>query len=209
MKLRKVLLAGAATVLAGVAVFAVTPLGRDLMFHLVPVNWTGEATRLAGALDLRPGGAVADIGAGSGALIVELSKLVGPNGAAFATERRPQQRLRIADRAKSAGVVVTVVEAAERSTNLPDACCDAITMRMVMHHIADPDTFARDVRRSLRPGGRIGILDFSPGSMPHLAGDHGVDPARVLAAFSAAGFATDSRNDQWGGRTYLIVLRAP
>jgi hypothetical protein len=45
--------------------------------------------------------------------------------------------------------------------------------------------------------------------MPHLAGDHGVDPARVLAAFTAAGFTMHARDDQWGGRTYLMVLRAP
>jgi hypothetical protein len=45
--------------------------------------------------------------------------------------------------------------------------------------------------------------------MPHLGGDHGSDPAAVIAAFTAAGFSVQARDDQWGGRTYLIVLRAP
>jgi SAM-dependent methyltransferase len=209
MTLRKLALTGAAIVLGGTAVFAVTPLGRDLLFHVLPVNWTGEATRLGAALGIRPGSAIADIGAGNGALIVELAKLVGPEGAAFATERTPEQRQRITDRATSAGVRVSVVEAADRSTHLPDGCCDAITMRMVMHHIADPETFARDLRRSLRRGGRVGILDFAPGAMPHLTSDHGSDPAGVVAAFTSAGFSVQSRDDRWGGRTFLIVFRAP
>lgn len=209
MTLRKVSLAGAVTVLAGVAVFAATPLARDLMFHVLPVNWTGEATRLAAALDIGSGSAIADVGAGNGAMVVELSKLVGQQGTAFATERTPEQRRTIADRAMSAGVRVTVLEAADQSTNLPDRCCDAIAMRMVMHHIDNPTEFARDLRRSLRPGGRVGILDFAPGAMPHLGGEHGVDPDGITAAFAAAGFSVLSRDDQWGGRTFLIVFRAP
>jgi ubiquinone/menaquinone biosynthesis C-methylase UbiE len=194
-------------VLGGGAVFAVTPLGRDLIFHVVPLRWTGEAERLAAALHVRSGSVVADIGAGSGALIVELARMAGPQGRAFASERTPDQRGAIQNRATSAGVAVTTIEAADASTNLPDACCDAITMRMVMHHIADAAAFARDLRRSIRPDGRVGIVDFAPGALPHLADDHGVPPERVVSHFEAAGFEVAARHDDWGGRTYLLVFR--
>ena len=139
---------------------------------------------------------------------MELSRLVGAEGRALATERTPDQRRRIAFRATAAGVNVTVLEAGERTTGLPDACCDAIVMRMVMHHIADPAAFARDLRRSVRNSGRVGIIDFEPGALPHLARDHGVDPDQVVAHFTAAGFELASREDNWGGRTYLVVFRA-
>lgn len=76
-----------------------------------------------------------------------------------------------------------------------------------MHHIADPGAFARDLRRSIRQNGRIGIIDFAPGALPHLAGDHGVAPESVISHFLAAGFDLESRLDDWGGRTYLIVFR--
>ena len=188
--------------------FAATPLGRDLIFHVVPLGWTGEADRLAATLHVRSGSVIADIGAGNGALIVEMARLVGPQGGAFASERSPEQRRQIHNRSKSAGVAVTTVEAADRSTNLPDACCDAITMRMVMHHIADPVAFARDLRRSIRQDGRVAIIDFPPGALPHLADDHGVAPASVVSPFEAAGFEVAERHDDWGGRTYLLVFRA-
>ena len=96
-----------------------------------------------------------------------------------------------------------------QTTNLPDACCDAIAMRMVLHHIGDVASFARDLRRSIRAGGKVAIVDFAPGALPHLADDHGIDAAGVAGAFHAAGFATTARDDQWGGRTFLIVFRAP
>lgn len=208
MSPRKLILTVLALALGGGAVFAATPLGRDVLFHLVPMAWTGEAARLAGALQIEPGSAVADVGAGGGELIIELSRIVGAEGRAYATERTPEQRRRIADRAAAAGTAVTVIAAGDSRTNLPDGCCDAVTMRMVMHHIADPTSFAVDLRRSLRPGGRVGIIDFGPGALPYLADDHGVPADRVIGHFAAAGFDVAARDDTWGGRSYLIVFRA-
>jgi len=209
MSWKRIVLASAAVVAGGATLFAVTPLGRDLLFHAVPMRWTGEAARLAVALKVGAGNAIADIGAGSGALAVELAAIVGPAGRMFATERLPEQRQRISDRAASAGAAITVVEAADTATGLPDACCDAITMRMVMHHIGDPAAFARDLRRSIRPGGRVGVIDFAAGALPHLAHDHGVSPEQVAAHFTAAGFRVEQRQSNWGGRTYLLVFLAP
>lgn len=207
MSLRKMGFIGLLVVAGGAAVFAVTPLGRDLLFHVLPMAWTGEVARLAEALQIGPGAVVADVGAGGGELIVELSQLVKEEGRAYATERTPEQRRRISDRAAAAGAAVTVIAAGERGTNLPDGCCDVITMRMVLHHIADPAAFAVDLRRSLRPGGRVGIIDFGPGALPHLANDHGVPADQVIRHFTAAGFEVAAQNDTWGGRSYLIVFR--
>jgi SAM-dependent methyltransferase len=207
MALKRIAVIAAGLVLGGGAVLAATPLGRDLLFHLMPVGWTGEADRLAAALRLRPGSVIADIGAGNGALIVALARRVGPEGRALASERTPEQRQTIARGAESAGVAVTVLEAADRSTNLPDSCCDAITMRMVMHHIPNRGVFARDVRRAVRRDGLVGIIDFAPGALPHLGGNHGVSPDLVVSDFEAAGFEVAARHDDWGGRTYLLVFR--
>lgn len=206
MSWKKIAVTSAAVAVGGAAVFAITPLGRDLLVHAVPMRWTGEAARLATALKIGPGTTIADIGAGNGALAVELAAIAGSAGRTFATERTPAQRQRISERAASAGVAVTVLAAPDTATGLPDACCDVITMRMVMHHIGDSAAFARDLKRSLRPGGRVAVIDFAAGALPHLAHDHGVNPQQVIALFTAAGFAVEQRQPQWGGRSYLIVF---
>ena len=207
MSFRRIALTGIALTLGAALAAAATPFGRNLMFHVVPLRWTDEAARLAQALDVGPGSVVADIGAGDGALITELARIVGPQGRTFASERTSEQRATLESVTKAAGVTATILEAADHSTNLPDACCDAITMRMVMHHIADPVAFGRDLRRAIRAGGRVGIIDFAPGVVPHLADDHGVAPDRLVAAFAAAGFDVAARDDTWGGGTYLIAFR--
>ena len=78
-----------------------------------------------------------------------------------------------------------MLEGAAAATNLPPACCDAIFMRDVYHHITEPEAFNKSLAASLKPGGRLAVIDFPPdarleglsGSQPqprrprHSAGD--------------------------------------
>ena len=57
---------------------------------------------------------------------------------------------------------VTVIEGAAAATNLPAGCCDAIFMRDVYHHITALDAFNKSLLASLKPGGRLAIIDFLP-----------------------------------------------
>jgi SAM-dependent methyltransferase len=182
-------------------------LAPAIAFHVLPLGWTGEADRLAAALGIGPGSVVAEIGAGSGEMAVEIAARLGPDGRLYATELTPEKRQAIAERAARLGAgAIQVLEAGERDPALPAACCDAIFMRNVLHHIDDWSTYIPALAAPLRPGGRVGIIDFSPKALFHLAGDHGAEPDRVSAAFQAAGFVQVARIDDWGGRMYLLVF---
>lgn len=88
---RRVALFTGGLALAALA-FALSPFGRGVFFHLAPLDWTGEASRLARMLNLTPGRVVADIGAGRGDMAIEISGMVGPAGRVFVTERTAEQR---------------------------------------------------------------------------------------------------------------------
>jgi ubiquinone/menaquinone biosynthesis C-methylase UbiE len=68
-----------------------------------------------------------------------MSRQVGSSGRVYATDISAD---RIADLKKLVASEslqnVTVVEGGAAQTNLPDACCDAIFMRLVYHHFGDP-----------------------------------------------------------------------
>lgn len=83
---------------------------------------------------------------------------------------------------------------------MPDACADAAWLGSVLHHLADLEAAARELRRALRPGAPVLIRNTFPGRsdrdlrvrfFPETArsidGYPSVD--RVCAAFAAAGFA--------------------
>lgn len=190
------------------AVLAAT-VGPTAAFHLLPPGRTGEAQRLADVLALEPGNVVADIGAGDGEMAVEMARAVGPSGIVYATELTGPQRAEIAEAARDAGLSqLRVVAARERTTGLPEACCDAVYLRTVLHHIGSRDAYAGELRRSLKPGGRLAIIDFGPGNFLHLGGSHGITPDQTIESMTKAGFRLERRIDDWGGRLYLLLFRA-
>jgi ubiquinone/menaquinone biosynthesis C-methylase UbiE len=163
-----------------------------------------EVPQLAQVLQLQPGMTVADVGAGFGAMTVVLGKWIG-DGRVFATDIGPRQLKTIREYVDKEGLEnVTVLEGAAASTNLPAGCCDAVFMRDVYHHVTAIDAFNKSVLASLKPGGRLAILDFlpQPGSklpegVPANRGGHGIPPAVIVEELKAAGFTHVRTIDKW------------
>jgi ubiquinone/menaquinone biosynthesis C-methylase UbiE len=175
-----------------------------------------DMTRLVPVLDLRAGQSVADIGAGGGELTVRLARQVGPEGRVYATEMSSDRMTRIRRRAEDDGLKnVTVLEGHATRTNLPEACCDAIVIRNVYHHFDDPGAMNQSLFASLKAGGRLAIIDFSPNRGRPTASDasdrdqdnsHGVDVDAVVKEVTAAGFerqAVEKSDD----RSFMAVFR--
>ena len=132
-----------------------------------------------------------------------MATIVGGRGEVLATDLDAGRRRAIVDRAARAHAAnVRVIEGAPDRTNLSDHCCDAIYMRTMFHHVTDPAAFARDVVRSVKPGGRIAVIDFAPGRLWFHGRDHGVTPETITSAFTAAGCTLRLRDDHWGGPTF-------
>jgi arsenite methyltransferase len=192
--------------LAGMLVLAGVGVWR-FGYFAAPFAWTGEPARLATALGLEPGMHVADVGAGNGDLAVAMASIVGPDGGVYATELEEEARTAIVRRVSSAGAAnVRVVTAETHATGLAPASCDALYLRTVFHHVVDRPRFAAELARAVRPGGRIAIIDFAPGTLWFHGADHGVAPADVEAAFVAAGWQVRAREDAWGGGLFLRVF---
>ena len=131
---------------------------------------------------------VAEIGAGSGWLTVEVAQRVGPPGRVYATELTAARLDEIRQAAGEAGLRnVTVLEAGARATNLSAACCDAIFMRRVYHHLSDPSPILTSVHDALRSGGRLVIIEFRPDGLVGRVTRMGVDPAALIEAVAYLG----------------------
>lgn len=173
-----------------------------------------ELPQLVDVLGLRPGMTVADVGAGFGATTVVLSKWIG-SGGVFATDVGQRQLIAIRDYVKQEALTnVTVIEGAAAATNLPLECCDAIFMRDVYHHVTSVEAFNKSVLASLKPGGRLAIIDFvpDPGSklpagVPENRGGHGVPTAVVEEELKAAGLTHLRTIPKWPeGDKYPLFL---
>ena len=171
-----------------------------------------EVDRLARLLDLQPGDAVADVGAGSGWLSIEMAAVVGEGGRVFATELSPRRRDDIREAVAAADLDnVTVVAAGERETNLPPECCEAIFLRRVYHHLTDPPAYNASLHAALKPGGRLAIVEIEfSGLLSFLRGwPHWTDDEQVVAEVTAAGLAHVTTADWPIAAHYAAVFRKP
>jgi ubiquinone/menaquinone biosynthesis C-methylase UbiE len=110
------------------------------------------------ALDLRPGERFLEIGCGTGNLTLAAAAVTGS-----AVGVDPARRMIEVARSKepSGGRVEFLVGAAE-SLPFPDVAFDAAASSISMHHWVDPVAGLREVRRVLRPGGRLVVADVAP-----------------------------------------------
>lgn len=163
-----------------------------------------DAPQLVEVLGLKPGMTVADIGSGGGAMSVVLGHWIG-SGRVFATDITESALRQTREYAKKEGLTnVTVIEGAEAATNLPDACCDAVFLRNVYHHVTEAAAFNKSLFASVKPGGRLAIIDFVPrkGSplpdgVPANRGGHGIPVSVVIDEMKAAGFTHVRTIDRW------------
>ena len=172
-----------------------------------------EMPRLRHVLTIETGTVLADVGAGKGELTFALATEVGPDGHVFSTEIDPARLGRLREAVVAARLDnVTVVEAYGSETGLPPNCCDAIVLRRVYHHLADPSGINASLSRSLRPGGVLAIIDFPP---PFFLsrGQFGVPAKIVIAEVMGGGLELDRLIDDWPGRgplgSYCVLFRKP
>ncbi len=182
-----------------------------------------DAHRLAALLAVKPRMVVADVGAGRGAMTIVMAGLVGPNGRVYSTEIDPDKLAHIGAAVHAAGLTnVTLVRASASDTGLPAACCDAIFLSRVYHHLTDPADYDASLLRALRPGGTLAVLDFRPTillalwrpkGVPANREGHGVDPVIVSSEMTRAGFEyirmVDPWPESWFLSTYCLLFERP
>ena len=114
------------------------------------------------AVGLKPGDAVADIGAGTGLFTQLFAEQVGPKGTVYAVDIGPEFVKYIADQAKRQGhekIVKTVLNTPD-STELPAGSIDVAFICDTYHHFDHSEKMLASIHRALRPGGRLVIIDF-------------------------------------------------
>ena len=157
------------------------------------------------ALALKPDAVIADIGSGTGYFAVRFANMA-PKGRVYGVDIEPDMVKYLAGRAKrEKRDNVIAIAGAPDDPRLPERA-DLILMVDVFHHIEDRARYFRKLRASLKPGGRIAIIDFridSPEGPPKAAR---IAPDRVIAELKGAGY-TLSQQHQFLPNQYFLVFR--
>ena len=112
---------------------------------------------------LEPGESVLDIGCGTGTLAIAAKRRVGPAGSVNGVDASPEMIARAGRKANKAGVEVSFKECVVEALPFPDGKFDAVLSTVMLHHLGGKarQQCAREVRRVLKPGGRVLAVDFA------------------------------------------------
>ncbi|HTD96044.1 MAG TPA: class I SAM-dependent methyltransferase, partial [Edaphobacter sp.] len=147
---------------------------------------------------------VADIGAGSGWFTVRASRRVGATGVVLAEDINPLAIEAIGKRVRKEGLTnVRTVLGSPNDPRLPPGSADAVLMLKVYHEIAQPVEAMKMLRKSLREGAKVGIIDRNG------TGDnHGVNQEIVVREMGEAGYKLVGTYDftKADGQDYFLIF---
>ena len=162
-------------------------------------------------LKIPAGASVADIGAGSGYITVRLAARVGPTGRVFANDVQPQMLNILARRLSNAKITnVTLVEGTLDDPKLPLASVDLALMVDVYHELSQPQAILRHLRESLKPGGRLVLLEYrkEDPTVP-IKPEHKMSVAEAKMEVEAEGFRLSKVDETLPWQHILIFVAKP
>jgi SAM-dependent methyltransferase len=165
----------------------------------------GEAERVMNLLGVKPGIAVADIGAGSGYYTVRLARRVAPTGHVYAEDVVPEYLERLSRRVASEGLAgsVTVVRGDPHDPRLPPDSLDLALLVHMYHEVQQPYGLLWNLRLALRPDAKVAIIDARKQTAAH-----GTPPDLLRCELAAVGYQQTAFYDLQEG-TYLAVFAPP
>jgi predicted methyltransferase len=206
------------------AVLIAQPLPVDAPLAVIRADEQERDTRerlpeITEALGIKPGSVVADIGTGYGYYAVRFSLAVGPAGRIYAEEidaplvEKLRRRLEVEKLANIRPVLGKPDDPA-----LPASLFDAVLIADVYHEVDSPATLLPRIKASLKPGGRLMVIEYLKPELRSEARDrqrsrHYIAPDFVEQDLKAAGFAVIDRRDPLGpgydGIPTYYILAAP
>src|SRR5918992_5686450 len=151
--------------------------------------------RLVGLARLAAGESILDVGCGTGSLAIAAKRQVGVGGPVFGIDASPAMIARATSKAARAGIDVSFKTAVAETLPFPDAQFDVVLSTLMLHHLPRKvrQQCAHEVRRVLKPQGRVLVVDFAhaqskSGLLAHFHCHGHVDPREIVALLDEAGF---------------------
>ncbi len=131
---------------------------NDLMSFGLHRLWKAFTVQIAG---VRAGDRVLDVAGGTADLSLAFAKKVGPTGQVWLTDINHAMLSRGRDRVVDKGFLLPVAQCDAEKLPFPDNHFDVVTVAFGLRNMTHKDAAIAEMRRVLKPGGRLLVLEFS------------------------------------------------
>lgn len=188
---------------------------------MLPRMWKSDVSEAVVALvNPKPGERVIEIGAGMGAAMVPAAR-TGAHVTAVDPTPYMRRILRVRSLAHGGPWRISVCDGAAEHLPIADASADAVFTVNTMHHWSDLDRALFEIRRVLRPGGRVVLVDEDFENPAHPSHEqfarrrarHGhsfdeVDPAKMAVLLRSLAFTSATGSLELVAGMLAKVVRA-
>lgn len=159
-------------------------------------------------LSVKEGMAVGDLGAGTGYFSIPLGRAVGPRGTVWGIDVEPGMVEYLGARAEREGLPnVKGVLTKPDDPGLAPGSADLVLVVNTWHHIDDRIDYLGKLRKTLRPGGRVAVVDYKIGDLPVGPPEgHKLSPEKVVGEFAAGGFEVVLRDETTLPYQYVLAF---
>jgi ubiquinone/menaquinone biosynthesis C-methylase UbiE len=189
------------------------PLPHRPVASIVAEEWSteeardrdGEAEEIMNFLGVRPGMAVADLGAGAGYYTIRLARRVAPAGRVLAEDVVPVYLSKLRERVRREHLDnVTLVLGEPHDPRLPFRAVDLVFMVHMYHEVSQPYGLLFNLLPALRPGARVAVIDLDQPTE-----QHGTPHTLLLCEFHSLGFRQTHWGWMRGKKEYFALFEPP
>jgi len=195
-------------------------MGREIAatMHYTGADWLmresrqreEDCKRLLKELHVLPGQIICDMGCGNGFYTLQLARLTGKNGRVYAVDIQQEMLDMLERRARAVELPNILLRlGTESDPRLPENSIDLVLMVDVYHEFSQPETMLRAIRKSLKPTGRIALVEFraEDPEVP-IKPEHKMSKRQILKEFPANGLKLTGQFDKLPWQHLMFFSRA-
>lgn len=157
-----------------------------------------DCERMLGALGLKEGQTVCDLGCGNGFYSLPMARQVGDKGEVISVDIQPEMLTLLRERARKEGVTnIRPRLGSVIDPKLKDESVDMVLLVDVYHEFSHPEHMLRAIRKALKPDGRMVLVEFraEDPAVPILE-EHKMSKAQILKEIPPLGFKLVEQFDE-------------
>ena len=162
---------------------------------------------VVGALDLRPGMIVGDLGPGYGHFTLRMARAVAPDGVVYALDASQSTLDELRQAAEDRRITnLRYVRVRRDRLEIPEPV-DVLFVSATYHHLREPAAYFAAARTYLRPGGQVAILESRrEGLLARWRGRHASPPRRIVREMTVAGYRLIATHDAVRGYWFGVAV---